>query len=153
MLQTVTSEQSSRAGAKWFALMLLACITNGIGAFGLKVLAEHKLASYEFQYLVMWYLGWLLFSIVVFLRSPFRFWNREIWISAAMGLFSVAGQFTAGLALSRHVAGHVVFSVSTGGTLFIVALAGVLLFKERVGRYGMAGLILGIASIVLLSIS
>lgn len=153
MPQTATSKQSSRTGAKWFALMLLACITNGIGAFGLKVLAEHKLASYEFQYLVMWYLGWLLFSIVVFLRSPFRFSAREIFISAGMGLCSVAGQFTAGLALSRHVAGHVVFSVSTGGTLFIVALAGILLFKERVGGYGMAGLILGITSIALLSIS
>ena len=47
-------------------------------------------------------------------------------IAAAMGLCSVAGQFFTGLALARDVAGHVAFSISTGGTLFIVALAGIL---------------------------
>jgi multidrug transporter EmrE-like cation transporter len=57
------------------------------------------------------------------------------------------------LALSRDVAGHIAFSISTGGTLFIVALAGVFLFKERVGPYGVAGLVLGILSIIVLSIS
>jgi multidrug transporter EmrE-like cation transporter len=38
-----------------------------------------------------------------------------------------------------------------GGGLFIVVGAGVLLFKERVGPYGVAGIVLGIISIVLLS--
>jgi multidrug transporter EmrE-like cation transporter len=70
-----------------------------------------------------------------------------------MGLCSIAGQFFVGLALSRAVAGHVAFSISTGGTLFVVALAGILLFKESVGPYGLAGLVLGILSIVVLSVS
>jgi multidrug transporter EmrE-like cation transporter len=70
-----------------------------------------------------------------------------------MALCSVAGQFFTGLALARDVAGHVAFSISTGGTLFIVALAGILLFREKVGPYGLAGLVLGILSIIVLSIS
>jgi drug/metabolite transporter (DMT)-like permease len=144
----------NRAGSKWFTLMLLACVTNGLGAFGLKVLAERKLAiGYEFQYLVVWYLGWLFLSVLIFLRRPFRFQMREMLISAGMGLCSMAGQFSIGLALSHQVAGHVAFSISTGGTLFIVALAGIFLFKEQVGPYGLAGLVLGIISIILLSIS
>jgi drug/metabolite transporter (DMT)-like permease len=142
------------AGAKWFALMLVACVSNGLGAFGLKVLAERKLTgAYEFQYLVTWYLGWLLFGAIIFFRRPFRFHWREVGIAAAMGLCSAAGQFSTGLALSHQVAGHVAFSISTGGTLFIVALAGIFLFKERVGVYGIAGLLLGITSIILLSVS
>jgi drug/metabolite transporter (DMT)-like permease len=148
------SNPVNQAGAKWFQLMLLACITNGLGAFGLKVLAERKLTDrYEFQYLLIWYLSWLLFGMIVFIRRRFRPHLREILIGAAMGFCSVAGQFFTGLALARDVAGHVAFSISTGGTLFIVALAGILLFREKVGPYGLAGLVLGILSIVVVSLS
>lgn len=142
----------NKAGTRWFQLMLLAFITNGLGAFGLKVLAQRNLTDrFEFQYLLVWYLGWLLFGVVLLLRKPFKPYRREILIAAAMGACSVAGQFFTGLALAREVAGHVAFSISTGGTLFIVALAGILLFRERVGRYGIAGLVLGILSIIVLS--
>jgi len=148
------SSSEKTGGGRWFQLMLLACITNGLGAFGLKVLAGRGLTDrYELQYLLVWYLGWLLFGVVVFIGRPFRPRTREILIAAAMGLCSVAGQFFAGLALARDVAGHVAFSISTGGTLFIVALAGILLFKEKVGAYGLAGLVLGILSIIVLSVS
>ena len=134
--------------------MLLACITNGLGAFGLKVLAGRGLTDrYELQYLVIWYLGWLLFGIGVFIRRPFKPHTREILIAAVMGLCSLSGQFFTGLALARDVAGHVAFSISTGGTLFIVALAGILIFREKVGPYGLAGLVLGILSIIVLSVS
>jgi drug/metabolite transporter (DMT)-like permease len=148
------SGSENKPGSRWFQLMLLACITNGLGAFGLKVLAGRGLTDrYELQYLLIWYLGWLLFGIVVFIGRPFKPHTREILIAAAMGLCSVAGQFFTGLALARDVAGHVAFSISTGGTLFIVALAGILLFREKVGPYGLAGLVLGILSIIILSIS
>jgi drug/metabolite transporter (DMT)-like permease len=143
-----------RQGARWFRLILLACVTNGLGAFGLKVLAERKLTDrYEVQYLLVWYLGWLLLGAIIVIRHPFKPHLREILIAAAMGLCSIAGQFFTGLALSRDMAGHVAFSISTGGTLFIVALAGILFFREKVGPYGLAGLILGILSIVVLSLS
>lgn len=134
--------------------MLLACITNGLGAFGLRVLAGKRLTDhYEFQYLLMWYLGWLLLGALIVICRPFRPQTGELLIAAGMGLCSIAGQFFTGLALARSVAGHVAFSISTGGTLFIVALAGVFLFKEKVGRYGALGLAFGILSIIVLSVS
>ena len=134
--------------------MLLASITNGVGAFGLKILAERGLTDrYESQYLLFWYAGWLVFSLAVVFVKPVKPLLREIVIAFAMGLCSLAGQFFTGLALARDVAGHVAFSISTGGTLFIVALAGVFLFREKVGPYGIAGLVLGILSIVILSLT
>ncbi len=134
--------------------MLLACVTNGLGAFGLKVLAERGFTDrYEFQYLFFWYSGWLLFSLAVLFFRPFKPYLREVFIALAMGLCSLTGQFFTGLALARNVAGHVAFSISTGGTLFLVALAGVVLFREKVGPYGIAGLVLGILSIVVLSLT
>jgi drug/metabolite transporter (DMT)-like permease len=151
---TVEREFPIRQSSRWFQLMLLACLTNGLGAFGLKILAERGLTDrFESQYLLFWYLGWLLFSAAVLLVKPFKPYLREIVIAFAMGLCSLAGQFFTGLALARDVAGHVAFSISTGGTLFIVALAGIFLFREKVGPYGIAGLVLGIASIVVLSLT
>jgi multidrug transporter EmrE-like cation transporter len=47
--------------------------------------------------------------------------------------------------------GHVAFPLTTGGSLFLVALAGILLFKERVGGYGIAGIVMGIVSLIMLS--
>jgi multidrug transporter EmrE-like cation transporter len=70
-----------------------------------------------------------------------------------MGLCSLGGQAFTGLALSHGIPGHVAFPLTTGGSLFLVALAGIILFKERVGHYGLLGIVLGICSLVLLSIS
>ena len=56
-------------------------------------------------------------------------------------------------ALAHGVPGHIVFPVTTGGSLFFVAAAGIVFFKERVGLYGAVGICLGICSLVLLSIS
>ena len=68
-----------------------------------------------------------------------------------MGLCSLCGQSFTGLALAHGLPGHVVFPVTTGGSLFLVAAAGIFVFKERVGGYGIAGLVTGVLSLVLLS--
>jgi multidrug transporter EmrE-like cation transporter len=47
--------------------------------------------------------------------------------------------------------GYIAFPLTTGGSLFLVATAGILLFKEKVGPYGIAGLTLGIIALVTLS--
>ncbi|HCJ35104.1 MAG TPA: hypothetical protein DHV65_12520 [Ktedonobacter sp.] len=142
-------------GAKhlWFRLMLVAFLANGIGPFGLKILAEMNLSGqFTYQYLELWYLGGVAFALVAFLRRHSKPYLREVLIGGGMGMCSVGGQLSMALALRDNVPGHIVFPVVTGGNLFIVAAAGVILFKERIGSYGTAGIILGIASLVILSI-
>jgi multidrug transporter EmrE-like cation transporter len=58
----------------------------------------------------------------------------------------------AALALEKDVPGYIVFPMTTGGNLFLVAAAGVFLFRERVGAYGIAGILTGIVSLILLSL-
>jgi multidrug transporter EmrE-like cation transporter len=137
----------------WLRLMLVAFVTNGIGPFGLKILAEQGLATrYQAQYLLYWYLGAFVFAIVALARSRLRPFGREVWLGVLMGTCSLLGQAFTGLALSHGVPGHVAFPLTTGGSLFLVAAAGLLLFKERVGPYGMTGLVLGILALVALSV-
>jgi drug/metabolite transporter (DMT)-like permease len=141
-----------RDSGVWLRLMLIAFVTNGVGPFGLKILSERGLAGFQPQYLVFWYLGGAIFGALAFMRaSSWRVEPREIALGAVMGLCSLCGQTFTGLALSNGLPGHVAFPLTTGGSLFLVALAGILLFKERVGGYGIAGIVMGIVSLIMLS--
>jgi drug/metabolite transporter (DMT)-like permease len=134
-------------------LMLVAFVANGLGPFGLKMIAEKGLSeSYQFQYLLLWYAGGLLFGFAWLMatRGPLRL--RELVMAFGIAIGSFGGQFFSLLALERNVPGYIVFPMTTGGNLFLVAGAGVLLFREKIGRYGVAGILVGVASLVLLSL-
>lgn len=142
-----------KTSSKWLQLMLVAFVTNGLGPFGLKIMAEKGLSEqYHYQYLLLWYLGGLLFGLGWFLATRGKFQSREILMSLGIAAGSFGGQLFSLLALERNVPGYVVFPMTTGGNLFLVAAAGVLLFREKIGPYGIAGILTGIASLVLLSL-
>jgi drug/metabolite transporter (DMT)-like permease len=143
---------SAPQAGRWLRLMLVAFVTNGIGPFGLKVLTEKHLDRYESQYLIFWYLGGLLLALLAFGFRNLRFSRWEILLGTAMGFGSLGGQFFTGKALAAGIPGHIAFPITTGGSLFLVALAGILVFKERVGPYGLAGLVIGILSLIVLSL-
>lgn len=137
----------------WFRLMLVSFIANGLGPFGLKILTERGLASYRPQYLFWWYLGGFIFALAALLLSRAGLNRREVALGAAMGGCSLAGQSFTALALEKGVPGHIAFPLTTGGSLFLVAAAGLLLFHERISRYGYCGIGIGIISLVMLSVT
>ena|ERR1700739_3092502 len=142
-----------KTSSKWLQLMLVAFVANGLGPFGLKIMAEKGLSQqYHYQYLLLWYLGGLLFGLGWFLATRGRFRSREFLMSFGIAVGSFGGQLFSLLALERNVPGYVVFPMTTGGNLFLVAAAGVLLFREKIGPYGIAGILTGVASLVLLSL-
>lgn len=65
---------------------------------------------------------------------------------------SFGAQFSSFLALEQKVPGYIVFPLATGGSLVLVAAAGVLLFRERIGGYGIAGIMTGVLALLLLSL-
>lgn len=133
--------------------MLLAFVTNGLGPFGLKMMAVKGLSeTYHYQYLLWWYAGGLALSLAALLVSRTFPYAREIVFGLAIGLGSFGGQLFSSLALEQGVPGHIVFPATTGGNLFLVAAAGVLLFREKLGPYGIAGILTGVTSLVLLSL-
>lgn len=138
----------------WLRMMLIAFVTNGLGPFGLKILAEANLSQqFRYQYLAAWYGGGFLLGLVALLGGKLRPRWDEAVIAGVMGLGSFGGQLFSALALEANVPGHIVFPVTTGGNLFLVSAAGLLLFRERIGGYGVAGILTGIVSLVLLSMS
>ena len=99
---------------------------------------------------MLWYFAGALLLAAVHFRQRIGTRRSDLAVGGALGLASVAGQTSLGLALSGGIPGAIVYPVTLGGGLFIVVAVGVFLFNERVGPYGVAGITLGIISIVLL---
>ena len=138
----------------WFRLMMMAFFINGLSPFGLRILAGLGLADhYTPIYLVFWYLAGGLFILFLFVRSPRKPTRTDVLVGAGLGVFSTCGQTAMGLALANGIPGNVVFPVALAGGLFVVVLTAVLIFKERIGPAGIAGISLGIISIALLSLN
>jgi multidrug transporter EmrE-like cation transporter len=139
----------------WLVLMLLAWFFNGSGVFGLRVLAGMGFSDTLInQYLFYFYMGGFLFMGVVLLMNGVRpNWN-EIRMGGLMALCSLSGTASLAYALGKYaIPGNVAYPIANGGSLFLVVTAGVLLFHERLGLYGILGCVLGTLAIVLLSVS
>jgi drug/metabolite transporter (DMT)-like permease len=140
--------------AKWYLLMLVILLTNGMSSYGLKVIAGWGLPeSAKFPYLTVWYAAGLLIIGVPTVFQGVRFKVREVGWSSVLAALSMGGQLAMAVALKRNVPGHVVFPIAIGGSVFIVVLGGRLLFGERLNSSTAGGVFVGLAAVVLLSLS
>lgn len=138
----------------WFLLMLVILLTNGMSAFGLKVIAGWGLpGTVKFPYLTLWYAAGLVIIGVPMIFKGVRLGRRELLWGALMAALSIAGQVAMAVALDSDVPGNMVFPIAIGGSIFVVALAGALFFGERMNRFNVIGMTLGFLAVILLGIS
>jgi len=139
----------------WIVLMLISFLCNGCETFGLRVLAGMGFANIAVeQYILYYYLGgFVCIGVPLCLKKVWPT-KTEVVIGALMALCSIAGTMSLALALGRYkMPGNIAYPISSGGSLFVVVIAGVALFKERLGKHGIIGCALGTIAILLLSIS
>ncbi|HTS67422.1 MAG TPA: hypothetical protein VMO17_00445 [Terriglobia bacterium] len=138
----------------WFLLMLVILLTNGMSSFGLKMIAAWGLPpAIKYPYLTVWYAGGLAaIALPTFLKG-LRVGSMEILWGGLAGVLSVVGQVAMAIALGSGVPGHVVFPTAIGGSIFVVALAGRLVFGERMNPPTALGVALGFSAVILLGVS
>jgi drug/metabolite transporter (DMT)-like permease len=138
----------------WFLLMLVIFLTNGMSAFGLKMIAAWGLSeTVKYPYLTVWYAGGLAAIALPKLLKGMRVGRTELFWGGVAGALSIGGQVAMAVALSSGVPGHVVFPIAIGGSIFVVALAGRIMFGERVNAPTALGLALGFVAVVLVGVS
>ena len=138
----------------WYLLMLIILLTNGMSAFGLKIIAEWGLPqSAKYPYLTVWYAAGFACIAVPMLMKRSGAGLKELGWGAAMAVLSIGGQVAMALALDSKVPGNVVFTVTVGGAILVVVVAGRLFFGERMNRISTVGIALGFLAVILLSIS
>ncbi len=138
----------------WVTLMGIVLLTNGMSAFGLKAIAAWKLPeSLQPSYFALWYAaGMFIVAVPAWARGA-RPRMREAGWGALLASLSMGGQIAMALALARGTPGHVVFPVAVGGSVLVVTLAGRFAFGERMSLGSAGGVVLGLAAVVLLSVS
>ncbi len=135
--------------SKWLPLMLLSFLGNGLAASSQKLLVESGNGDYVWQFYIVLYLsGFLLMSLLSVMREPWPN-RRELTTGLVMAVCSVIGNVSITMALTR-VPGAVAYPVGNGGSLTLVVLAGVLFFREKIHRVGIAGIVCGIGAILIL---
>jgi len=138
----------------WFLLMLVILLTNGMSAFGLKMIAGWGLPeTVKYPYLTTWYAGGLAAIALPMLLKGMRVGRTELFWGGVAGALSIGGQIAMAVALSSGIPGHMVFPIAIGGSIFVVALAGRLIFGERMNPPTTLGLALGFIAVVLLGAS
>jgi drug/metabolite transporter (DMT)-like permease len=129
-------------------LIIVAFIFNGLTSVGLKAATQMKAASaVPFALLVMYATGSLAAAGPAKWRPIER---KNALIGAMAGLGASVGSVAAGRAL-QSLPGYIVFPMYCGGTILLVVLAGRVIFREKIGPYGLAGILVGMAAIALLS--
>jgi len=145
------SARPAGGSSKWLVLIVLAFAANGLAASSQKVLVELGGGEYAWQFYVVLYAAGCAVMTVGNLITRVGWPNaREFTTALVMGVASVAGNICIVKALDAHVPGSVAYPVANGGSLFLVVLAGVMVFKERVNPAGVAGIVTGIVAILVL---
>ena len=139
--------------SKWLSLILLAFLANGLAASSQKVLVELGGGDFAWQFYVVLYAAGAAVVTVANAFTAGRPNRREMLVSAAMAVASVAGNICIVRAFALNVPGTIAYPVANGGSLFFVVLAGFLVFRERVSPVGLAGIALGIAATLVLVLS
>ncbi len=138
----------------WYLLMLVILFTNGMSAFGLKIISTWGLPeNAKFPYLTIWYgAGFICIALPMLLKRT-RANLKELGWGAVMAVLSIGGQVAMAIALNAKLPGSVVFPVTSGAAIILVGVAGRLFFGERMNPMTSVGLVLGFLSVILLSIS
>jgi drug/metabolite transporter (DMT)-like permease len=156
VVAAATPRQQLKSKSKWLPLIMLAFLANGLAATSQKVLVEvdgRAYESYAWQFYIALYAAGFAFCAVVSLTQQGRPNLREMVTGLVMAVASVAGNVSIVMALGKNVPSTVAYPVANGGSLFLVVLAGLLLFKEHVNSVGLAGIAVGIAAILVLVMS
>ena len=121
----------------------------------MKVEGEGPFAYMAFCYTLMFVISITIYSLMQIRLKSLRTDISNIKASVSSLLLQSFGNSGCNLLvtiLSSRIPGSILYPVNTGGGLILTAICGFVFFKEKKTRKNMAGIILGIFSIVLLTI-
>jgi len=142
----------------WGLFMSLSFLSNALSLYAYSLAAElqpdnapvHKLTFLLTTY-VVYGIGSLLLGFLV--RRPGSVKAAFLTGSVAGTLLLTGGLFTLEALTVGNVPGYVLYPITSGGSNVVVVVLSVILLKERPGRFGWTGIVVGLAALVLLGLS
>jgi multidrug transporter EmrE-like cation transporter len=140
----------------WLLVTLLALLTNSVSAYGM-TLGMHVANDHSFvqalafvtSMAAMITLGGLVGTLITRRKENF---TLGMIYGAGAGACSAAGTHSSLVAL-KFFPGFVMYPVTNGGSILLVALFSMLFFNERSSFVGLLGLVAGLIGITLLGLA
>jgi multidrug transporter EmrE-like cation transporter len=133
----------------WLGWLVTAFLAQGGWEIMLRATGDFKDDGMRSLFLVIAFGGSCLFTLPVMVATRARLTKRELSYGLLLGGCSFLGTGSRVLAL-RELSGTVVFPASTASIMILVQIAGLCLWKERIGPWGTAGLLSASLSVALL---
>lgn len=132
-------------------MILVAITVVGFSQLSSKILVQSGLEAQNNYFFLA------VFSSAALLVSPLAWRNRsgikrrDGLFGLGVGMFNVAANRFLLLALTT-LPGAIVFPVSSAGSLLLVSISAIILFKEKVSQVNLAGILLTLAAVVLINL-
>lgn len=132
-------------------MIIVTIIVVGFSQLSSKILVQSGLESQNnFFFLSIFTSAAILVSPLA-LRSRGQIVGRDGLFGFGVGVFNVAANRFLLLALTT-LPGAIVFPVSSAGSLLMVTISAIILFKEKVSRVNLVGITLTLAVVVLINL-
>lgn len=149
--------ENSKQRKKWLLLAFSAMLSNAASCIVQKVFGESAYSAHNGAYTSASYViaAVMAFLVYLFLRSrgedkTFKIGKRAIFYSMAMGIILAVFVTLNTYALSV-VEGTFLFPTYAGGTIVFSAVAGVVLFKDKLNFRQVMSVAVGIVAVVLMN--
>ena len=132
-------------------LLAIAFLGNGLTLLGMQAAGRLRTTEASLATLLAMYAAASAITLIQSAARPRPVRLANLLAGMMGGLGSAVGVLYTVLA-TRHLPGYIVFPLTSGGIIIVVAIIGRLAFRERIGAWALAGIAVGVAGIVLLSV-
>lgn len=134
-----------------FRLLAVSFLGTGFIALNNKILIEIGLHAQRAQFLFITYFTALVIGLIIGRPEDNKLTAKDWQVGIFMGITGIGTAYFLIQALSV-LQGIIVFPVRGSANLLLTALASAVIWKERPGKKGILGIILGAISIVLINL-
>jgi len=132
-------------------VLLLLFLTTGMGLFGNKIFQRYAVLELKNLYLFFVFFTALILSIRIVRREKQPFLKADIMVGAGVGFFNLFTNFFLILALNE-IKASVAFPLFSAGSIILMTLGGLLVFKERLCKKDAVAIGMTIVAIVLINL-
>lgn len=154
----VDYKEKAKEYKKWFLFALLAMLANGASTIWQKVFSKTEYVGDSGGFVAWSYLAAAVFSVIMYFVLKTKSTALSFKITHTIILFALSAGIVLGIfqyintkAVST-IDGTLLFPSFYGGNLITSTLAGVLIFKDKLKKIQIISIIVGVISLVLMSI-
>lgn len=151
LLSTRAGRRDGKVTARGILVLALLFISQGFGNLSLKIFERYAPGNEVAPFVMVLFFTAAVLTGVWMLLARSKVRRQDILFGSLIGVPNLLSGSFLTLAL-LEINGAIAFPVASVGSLFLIALLGVGVWKEKLGKRGVAGIALTVIAIILINI-